>query len=286
MNGSRPGSSRAPNRLVAPAISMTAAHCKFEQICPPVVVELPATDHVSNSVTMMADGWPMDGAVRSHNKRKRRSPKGARVRVSKGKGAPRSRRGGGAMRDKEQSKKKSAATAWHASFESNESSSAREADAMGRSLALAIAEAHKLELSLTGYELRQENRLSTALEAGRTDMLTWQQAEVIIQALEASVVTLAPRPLIGTEVVHPSEHHIRPRTLLQGLDVSSPWEIHMELQPVSGVGLNVGTGARRCGVSTASPKPVNRADARAALGSRTSGETGAPAMMLHCGMMS
>ena len=118
-------------RLVASAISMTAAHCKFEQICPPVVVELPATDHVSNSVTMMADGWPMDGAVRSHNKRKRRSPKGARVRVSKGKGAPRSRRGGGAMRDKEPSKKKPAATAWHASFESNESSSAQEVDTMG-----------------------------------------------------------------------------------------------------------------------------------------------------------
>jgi hypothetical protein len=35
-------------------------------------------------------------------------------------------------------------------------------------------------------------------------MLTWQQFEVIIQALDAGVVTLARRPLIGTEVEHPS----------------------------------------------------------------------------------
>ena len=93
---------------------------------------------------------------------------------------------------------------------------------MGYSLERAIANARALELNLTSYELRQEDLLSVSLEAGRTDMLTWQQAEVIIQALEAGVITLARRPLTGTEVEHPPRHMCRiPEPLCR--------EIHMKL---------------------------------------------------------
>ena len=71
---------------------------------------------------------------------------------------------------------------------------------MCRSLELAIATARALELNMKGYELDRRNLLSESLEASRTEMLTWQQADVILQALEASVIALARRPLIGTKV--------------------------------------------------------------------------------------
>ena len=72
---------------------------------------------------------------------------------------------------------------------------------MCRSLELAIAMARALELNMKGYELdRRKIFLSESLEASRTVMLTWQQADVILQALEAGVIALARRPLIGTKV--------------------------------------------------------------------------------------
>ena len=155
----------------------------------------------------------MDGAVHkvlagvtaspvSRDNRKRRAPNGPPpARVSKlGKTAPRSRRGGGARQDKEPSMK-AAAVARRAPFQSDESTAVQEADEMCRSLELAIAMARALELNMKGYELdRRKIFLSESLEASRTEMLTWQQADVIIQALEAGVIALARRPLIGTKV--------------------------------------------------------------------------------------
>jgi hypothetical protein len=191
-------------RLVKSAISLSAADFSIEHI-----LCLPAADPVSNSVTTMADSWPMDVAVHSSKKRKRRSPKGARGMVSsKGKGAPRSRKGRGRARKDKPPSKKAAAAARRSPFKSEESISGcvRVTDAMGRSLELAIATARALELHFTSYKLRQEELLSESLAAGRTDMLTWRQAEVIIQALEAGLITLARRPLTGTEVEHPPYH--------------------------------------------------------------------------------
>ena len=84
---------------------------------------------------------------------------------------------------------------------------------MCRSLELAIATARALELNMKGYELdrrnpldRGFNPLSESLEASRTEMLTWQQADVILQALEAGVIALARRPLIGTKVERLPRH--------------------------------------------------------------------------------
>ena len=203
-------------RLVMPAMPMSAADRNVAQLCDQVPEE-PAAAAVSNLAPMMGhDGWPMDGAVHNRKKRKRRSPKGApRVRVSKEKGAPHSRRGGGARRYKEPSKK-AAAAARHAPFESDESTSVLEADVSRRSLDLAISMARSLELNsgLTDYELCQENLLSKSLQAGQADMLTWQQAEVIIQAVEAGVITLPRRPLTGTKVERPPRH-ARPLNLFR-----------------------------------------------------------------------
>ena len=187
----------------------------------------------------MADGWPMDSAEHSRNKRKRRANLSRAddshpgdepdapiaelaPKVSKGKGAPRSRKGGGARKDKAPSKK-AAAAVQHSPFKSDEFTPVRPADTMGYSLERAIANARALELKLTSYELCQEDLLSVSLEAGRTDMLTWQQAEVIIQALEAGVITLARRPLADTEVEHPPRH-------VRTLNPSSG----SELQPIMG----------------------------------------------------
>jgi hypothetical protein len=203
-------------RLVMPAMPMSAADRNVAQLCDQVPEE-PAAAAVSNLAPMMGhDGWPMDCAVHNRKKRKRRSPKGApRVRVSKEKGAPHLRRGGGASRDKEPSKK-AAAAAQHAPFESDESTSVPEADVSRRSLDLAISMARSLELNsgLTDYELCQENLLSKSLQAGQADMLTWQQAEVIIQAVEAGVITLPRRPLTGTKVERPPRH-ARPLNLFR-----------------------------------------------------------------------
>ena len=203
-------------RLVMPAMPMSAADRNVAQLCDQVPEE-PAAAAVSNLAPMMGhDGWPMDCAVHNRKKRKRRSPKGApRVRVSKEKGSPHSRRGGGARRDKEPSKK-AAAAAQHAPFESDESTSVPEADVSRRSLDLAISMARLLELNsgLTDYELCQENLLSKSLQAGQADMLTWQQAEVIIQAVEAGVITLPRRPLTGTKVERPPRH-ARPLNLFR-----------------------------------------------------------------------
>jgi hypothetical protein len=192
-----------------------------EQICAKID-ELPAADPVSNSVTMMTNTYtgscPLDGAMHkvlagvtkspvSREKRKRKAPKGPPpVRVSKlGKIAPRSRRGGGARQDKEPSKK-AAAVAWRARFQSDESTAVQEADEMCHSLELAIATARALELNMKGYELDRRNPLSESLEASRTEMLTWQQADVIIQALEAGIIALARRPLIDTKVERLPRH--------------------------------------------------------------------------------
>jgi hypothetical protein len=203
-------------RLMMPAMPMSAADRNVAKLCDQLP-EGPAAAAVSNLVPMMGrDGWPMDDAVHNRKKRKRRSPKGApRVRVNKEKGAPHSRRGGGARRDKEPSKK-AAAAARHAPFESDESASVPEADVSRRSLDLAISMARLLELNsgLTDYELCQENLLSKSLQAGQADMLTWQQAEVIIQAVEAGVITLPRRPLTGTKVERPPRH-ARPLNLFR-----------------------------------------------------------------------
>ena len=107
---------------------------------------------------------------------------------------------------------------------------------MCRSLELAIATARALELNMKGYELDRRNLLSESLEASRTEMLTWQQADVILQALEASVIALARRPLIGTEVerlprrvrsLNPSSRARRQLTMRNSCEVAP------------GVGLNV-----------------------------------------------
>ena len=158
----------------------------------------------------------MDGAVHkilagvtaspvSRENRKRRVPKGPPpVRVSKlGKTAPRSRRGGGARQDKEPSKKAAAVARRapsHVEMCGSLATHVQEADEMCRSLELAIATARALELNMKGYELDRRNPLSESLEASRTEMLTWQQVDVILQALEAGVIALARRPLIGTKV--------------------------------------------------------------------------------------